>query len=68
MSLSKNSQLILRHSKIFQTKKVFFSGNIQDEFPLHLDTVSTKINIQRYNDYINLKKKILKTSRFIIIY
>ncbi|MCU4136900.1 16S rRNA (guanine(1207)-N(2))-methyltransferase RsmC [Buchnera aphidicola (Sitobion miscanthi)] len=57
MLISKNSQLILRHSEIFQTKKVFFSGNIQDDFPLHLYTIITKINLQKKNDYISFKKQ-----------
>ncbi|QCI17724.1 hypothetical protein D9V61_01670 [Buchnera aphidicola (Acyrthosiphon lactucae)] len=68
MLLSKNSQIILRYSKFFQTKKVFFSGNIQDEFPLYLHTISTKINLLKYNNYIYFKKKILKILVFITIY
>ncbi len=57
MLFSQNSQLILRHSKIFKTKKVFFLGNIQDYFPAYLSTISTKINFQKYNDYINFKNE-----------
>ncbi|QIQ41916.1 MAG: 16S rRNA (guanine(1207)-N(2))-methyltransferase RsmC [Buchnera aphidicola (Microlophium carnosum)] len=64
MLLSKNSQLILRHDKIFKTKKVFFSGNIQDDLPLYLFTISKKIYLQRYNDYIYFKKKL----KNIVIY
>ncbi|WAI18714.1 MAG: 16S rRNA (guanine(1207)-N(2))-methyltransferase RsmC [Buchnera aphidicola (Brevicoryne brassicae)] len=54
---SKNSQLILRNRKIFRTKRVFFSGNIKDNLPMHLSTNQTKINFQKYNDYINFQKK-----------
>ncbi|QCI20466.1 hypothetical protein D9V67_01680 [Buchnera aphidicola (Brachycaudus cardui)] len=60
MLFSKSSQLILRHSKIFKTKNVFFSGNIQDNFPIYLSTSNKKINLQKYNDYIKLKKKSYK--------
>ncbi|WAI18642.1 MAG: hypothetical protein OW723_00830 [Buchnera aphidicola (Acyrthosiphon caraganae)] len=49
-------------------KKVFFSGNIQDKFPLYLCTIGTKINCQKYSNYIYLKKKILKILVFIIIF
>ncbi|WP_261979604.1 16S rRNA (guanine(1207)-N(2))-methyltransferase RsmC [Buchnera aphidicola] len=65
--MCKSSKLILRHSSIFKTKKVFFSGNIQDNFPLRLSTVNTKINLYKYNIYINLKKNV-KNIKNIHIY
>jgi 16S rRNA (guanine1207-N2)-methyltransferase len=57
----RNSKLILRHSNIFKTKKVFFLGNIQDELPLYLNSISTKINFYKYNAYINFKENIKNT-------
>ncbi|QIE02039.1 hypothetical protein [Buchnera aphidicola] len=57
MLLSQTSQLILRHQNIFKTKKVFFFGNITDDFPLYLNTIKTIINLKKYSDYIILKKK-----------
>ncbi|AYN24738.1 16S rRNA (guanine(1207)-N(2))-methyltransferase RsmC [Buchnera aphidicola] len=53
MIFSKNSQLILRHQKIFKNRKVFFSGNIDDELPINLSTIKTKIHFQKSQ---NLKK------------
>ncbi|WP_295164401.1 16S rRNA (guanine(1207)-N(2))-methyltransferase RsmC [uncultured Buchnera sp.] len=47
MIFSKNSKLILRHQKIFKNKKVFFSGNIEDQLPIHLLTIKTKIHLQK---------------------
>ncbi|CAL4326390.1 16S rRNA (guanine(1207)-N(2))-methyltransferase RsmC [Buchnera aphidicola] len=60
MLFSKSSQLMLRHSKKFKRKRVFFSGNIQDSFPIYLSTLKTKINFQKYSDYINFKKNNVK--------
>lgn len=57
MLFSKNSQLISRNSKAFKRKRVFFSGNIKDNFPMYLSTDKTKINFEKYNDYINFQKK-----------
>ncbi|QCI16002.1 hypothetical protein D9V59_01640 [Buchnera aphidicola (Artemisaphis artemisicola)] len=45
MLFSQNSKLILRQNEIFKTKKVFFLGNINNDFPLYLSTISTKINL-----------------------
>lgn len=53
MLFSKNSQLILRYRKIFETRKIFFSGNIQDNFPAYLSTIKTKIYFQKYNHHYN---------------
>ena len=68
MLLSNNSQLILRNRKIFETKKILFFGNIQDDLPLRLKTINTIINVKKYSDFIFLKKKISKTLIFIIIF
>lgn len=70
MLFSQNSQLILRHTKKFKTKKVFFFGNIQDNFPEYLSTIETKINFQKYDDYKNFKKNNIKKidvyNRFLV--
>lgn len=58
MFLSKNSQLILRYNEIFKTKKVFFSGNIQDDFPIRLHTIITKINLQKNNNDLSFKNNV----------
>jgi len=63
---SKTSQLILRNSKIFEKKKVFFSGNIKDKFPMYLLTNKTIINFPKYNDYINFQK--IKNIKNVDIY
>lgn len=66
MLFSKNSQILLRNSEIFKTKKVFFSGNIKDCFPLYLSTYHTKIHCYKYSDYIRFKK--MKNIKKINIY
>ncbi|QCI21629.1 16S rRNA (guanine(1207)-N(2))-methyltransferase RsmC [Buchnera aphidicola (Hyadaphis tataricae)] len=60
MLLSQNSQIILRHAKQFETKKVFFFGNIQDVLPIYLLTDQTKIHFYKYNDYLCFQKKNIK--------
>ncbi|NIH16808.1 MAG: methyltransferase [Buchnera aphidicola (Periphyllus lyropictus)] len=60
MNLSKPSQLILIHKKIFSKKKVIFSGNIEDSLPEILKTKNKIIHVQKYHflKYLkNLKKK-----------
>jgi len=81
---SKNSQLILRHYKKFKTKKVFFSGNIQDTSSLLISSISIKIHYQKYyhwmklsqnkiknqniNTYFFLSKKIIKNYDTLVYY
>lgn len=47
MIFSHNSQLILRHKRIFKNKKVFFSGHIEDTLPTNLSTIKSKIHLQK---------------------
>ncbi|AWI49632.1 16S rRNA (guanine(1207)-N(2))-methyltransferase RsmC [Buchnera aphidicola] len=54
MIFSKNSQLILRHQKIFKNKIVFFSGNIEDELPINLLTIKTKIHLQKSQNFLKI--------------
>jgi 16S rRNA (guanine1207-N2)-methyltransferase len=58
--LSQNSQIILRHAKQFETKKVFFFGNIKDVLPIYLSTDQTTIHLYKYNDYLCFQKKNIK--------
>lgn len=58
---SQNSQLILRYQNIFKNKKIFFSGNIQDELPKYLFSIKTILHLSVKNDlYINNTKNINK--------
>ncbi|QCI17149.1 16S rRNA (guanine(1207)-N(2))-methyltransferase RsmC [Buchnera aphidicola (Aphis helianthi)] len=63
MLFSQNSQLILRHQNIFKNKKIFFSGNIKDELPIHLYSIKTSIHLStNYNFDINQKNNLNKLS------
>lgn len=57
MIFSKNSQLVLRHQKFFQNKKIFFSGNIEDDLPINLLSIKNKIHLQKNQQFIYSKKK-----------
>ncbi|WP_422667248.1 16S rRNA (guanine(1207)-N(2))-methyltransferase RsmC [Buchnera aphidicola] len=65
MFITNTSKLILRHSKIFKYKNIFFSGNIQDTFPSELSTLKTKIHIQKY--YNKLQFDLIKKNKKIDI-
>jgi len=53
---SQNSQLILRYQNIFKNKKIFFSGNIQDELPRYLSSIETSVHVSVKNDFYTNKK------------
>lgn len=56
MLFSQNSQLILRHKNIFKDKKIFFSGNIQDELPKYLCSIKTSVHLTIRNNFNNTNK------------
>ncbi|QFQ32502.1 16S rRNA (guanine(1207)-N(2))-methyltransferase RsmC [Buchnera aphidicola (Aphis fabae)] len=61
MLFSQNSQIILRHQNIFKNKKIFFSGNIQDELPKYLSSIKTGLHLSiNDNVYINKTQNINK--------
>ncbi|QFQ32156.1 16S rRNA (guanine(1207)-N(2))-methyltransferase RsmC [Buchnera aphidicola] len=60
MLFSQNSQLILRYQNIFKNKKIFFSGNIQDELPRYLSSIKTSLHLNVKNDFYEKKTYYLK--------
>ncbi|WP_071880123.1 16S rRNA (guanine(1207)-N(2))-methyltransferase RsmC [Buchnera aphidicola] len=55
MLFSQNSQLILRYQNIFKNKKIFFSGNIQDELPRYLSCIDKSLHLSVKNDFYEKK-------------
>lgn len=66
MLFSQNSQLILRHQNIFKNKKIFFSGNIQDDLPKYLSSTKTILHLSVNNNFYNNQSK--KINKFNIYY
>ncbi|AWH90463.1 16S rRNA (guanine(1207)-N(2))-methyltransferase RsmC [Buchnera aphidicola (Melanaphis sacchari)] len=68
MLFSQDSQLILRHKDILKEKKIFFSGNIQDQLPEYLLASKKIIYFQTYQKKLNTNKvKIIHLYKNLLI-
>ncbi len=50
------SEIILRHSEEFITRRVLFAGDLQDTLPATLKTALTKIHTQQYHHWLTFTR------------
>ena len=61
------SEVILRHSDEFSTRRVLFAGDLQDDLPAQLETASTRVHSQQYHHWQNLSRHLGEAAQYGLV-
>ena len=61
------SEVLLRHSDDFESARVLFAGDLQDDLPARLDTASSRAHTQQFHHWQVLNRQMGDTVRFSLV-
>ena len=61
------SEVLLRHSDDFESARVLFAGDLQDDLPARLDTAASRAHTQQFHHWQVLNRQMGDTVRFSLV-
>lgn len=61
------SEVLLRHSNDFESARVLFAGDLQDDLPARLDTAASRAHTQQFHHWQVLNRQMGDTVRFSLV-
>lgn len=58
------SEVLLRHSDDFESARVLFAGDLQDDLPARLDTAASRAHTQQFHHWQVLSRQMAENARF----
>ncbi|AVL80783.1 16S rRNA (guanine(1207)-N(2))-methyltransferase RsmC [Klebsiella oxytoca] len=61
------SEVLLRHSDDFESARVLFAGDLQDDLPARLDTAASRAHTQQFHHWQVLSRQMGENARFSLV-
>ena len=61
------SEVLLRHSDDFESARVLFAGDLQDDLPARLDTVASRAHTQQFHHWQVLSRQMGENARYSLV-
>lgn len=61
------SEVLLRHSDDFESARVLFAGDLQDDLPARLDTAASRAHTQQFHHWQVLNRQMGDNVRFSLV-
>lgn len=61
------SEVLLRHSDDFESARVLFAGDLQDDLPARLDTAASRAHTQQFHHWQVLSRQMAENARFSLV-
>lgn len=61
------SEVLLRHSDDFESARVLFAGDLQDDLPARLDTAGSRAHTQQFHHWQVLNRQMGDNVRFSLV-
>ncbi|VTN13805.1 Ribosomal RNA small subunit methyltransferase C [Raoultella terrigena] len=61
------SEVLLRHSDDFESARVLFAGDLQDDLPARLDTAASRVHTQQFHHWQVLSRQMGESASFGLV-
>ena len=61
------SEVLLRHSDDFESARVLFAGDLQDDLPARLDTAASRAHTQQFHHWQVLSRQMGENARYSLV-
>ncbi|UMX60213.1 hypothetical protein MJ391_04310 [Escherichia coli] len=61
------SEVLLRHSDDFESARVLFAGDLQDDLPARLDTAASRAHTQQFHHWQVISRQMGDNARFSLV-